>query len=507
MKTIVSLLLTLLVCLALPAWSTSPMASLRVQVDDAETIKEFKKYFKKYKETVERVEAVLALDEVESPAVVPILTKLIKDKEAPVRDTAVAVLSSFKTQPPVDAMLAQLAEETDSEMCTGMLDALTRGGYQHDGAAVLPCLENKDWPVRRSAVKALGGLKKPEFAEPIAALAGDKEPGVRGVVLDVLAAQKAKEVVPLAQTALADEFWQVRASAISALGLVRDVTSIPLLISTMEAEEGRLIDDLTLALDRLTARGLIRDPKVWRSFWDSYGNVYKMPTDEEVAAMIAKREANRAKYSPTEKGTSYHGVETPSRSILFVIDVSGSMEDEVVEKERFKDGNYPSYSRIDITKTELARTIEGLESYVKFNILSFATQVKPWKKGLVPANVINKSSAASWIQSLEPIGGNSKQELAELGFTATASLDQGKTNTWAALATAMSLPLDPSTVRTKDDDYKIDVDTIFFLSDGRPTTGYYVKTEGDPERAAQGQRAAQGGDPHHRDRGVRQGLP
>ena len=45
--------------------------------------------------------------------------------------------------------------------------------------------------------------------------------------------------------------------------------------------------------------------------------------------------------------------------MLFVIDVSGSMESDVVEKDRFADGDYPSYSRMDIVKTELARTVEA----------------------------------------------------------------------------------------------------------------------------------------------------
>jgi hypothetical protein len=35
---------------------------------------------------------------------------------------------------------------------------------------------------------------------------------------------------------------------------------------------------------------------------------------------------------------------------MFVIDVSGSMENLVVEKERFQDGGYPSLLRIDIVQ-------------------------------------------------------------------------------------------------------------------------------------------------------------
>ena len=66
---------------------------------------------------------------------------------------------------------------------------------------------------------------------------------------------------------------------------------------------------------------------------------------------------------------------------------------------------------MDIVKTELQRTIENLEDYVEFNILAFATEVKPWKKKLVKANVLNKSNAIDWVGRLEPLGGASRQDL------------------------------------------------------------------------------------------------
>ncbi|MFT5198243.1 MAG: hypothetical protein ACI87O_000899 [Planctomycetota bacterium] len=458
-----------------PMRSSSPVAVAWTQ-GDVEILKEFKKYFRKYKDPIQRVEAVMALEDVEDPKVVRVLVKLIRDKDGSVRQTAINVLATFGTRAPIDELLRMLAEEKQSELRTGMLQALELGRYHHDGVATSECLVDKDWRVRRAALKVLGNLKNAALVPIMVPLAVDSESGVRTACLDSLAMMGAKEVLPLAQAALIDEVWQVRSSAIQALGKVRDLSSMPLLITRMELEEGRLIVDLSSALDQLTGRGPIKNPATWRSFWEAYGGRYKLPSDSEVTEMIAKREANAAAYK-VKQGTSYHGVDTPSRSILFVIDVSGSMEDEVTERDRFKDGNYPSYSRMDITKTELARTIAGLESYVKFNILSFATDVKPWKKGLVSANVLNKSSAETWIKALEPIGGNSKQELAAVGFGATAAIGKGKTNTWGALATALSIPMDPSAKAPKKDPYRVDVDTVFFLSDGRPTTGYFVKTE------------------------------
>jgi hypothetical protein len=155
----------------------------------------------------------------------------------------------------------------------------------------------------------------------------------------------------------------------------------------------------------------------------------------------------------------------------------------VVERERFEGGGYPSWARMDIVKTELARTIEGLEPYVRFGIISFATGTKRWKKKLVPANVVNKSSALDFVKRLEPLGGNSKLELVQNGLGGGADLSAGKTNTYGALAEALGLETGKSGSKEK---YLAEVDTVFFLSDGRPTFGKYIETKEILDRITEG---------------------
>jgi hypothetical protein len=123
-----------------------------------------------------------------------------------------------------------------------------------------------------------------------------------------------------------------------------------------------------------------------------------------------------------------------------------------------------------VIKTELLKTIRSLEAYVQFNVIAFATEVKPWKKGQVKANPLNKSSADAWVSRLEAIGGDSKSELAAAGLVGAANLEGGKTNTYAALMTALGVE-DGKETR----DYETEVDTIFFLSDGRPSHGKFVE--------------------------------
>ncbi len=453
---------------------------LPARAQDAEIVREFRKYFKEYKDTPTRVEAVLSLQGTESAQVIDAIADVLPKAEPEVSAAAVKVLASFKTRPPIDALLAALASEKREPVRSAMLQAVTAARYSGASAAVSALLKDKSWELRRRAVEALAaspdapaqagadGAAQPGIPEQILPLTADSEPAVRCAAFDGLAALKSPLVVAPAQAALVDPIWQVRASAIHALGAVRRVESIPLLIQRMEVEEGRLTADLGAALGEITGRNFGQRLENWKQFWSSTGERFKIPTDAELAKLREARAKSGEQYH-APGSVSYHGIETPSRRIVFVIDVSGSMEAEVVDKQRFEAGDYPSMLRIDIVKTELARTLEKLEPYVEFNVLAFATEVNPWKKGLVPANVLNKTSAIDWVKRLEALGGASKEDLARAGLAGSANLEAGKTNTYAALMAALGVEKGKAA-----SDYTVPLDTIFFLSDGRPSHGDFV---------------------------------
>ncbi len=441
---------------------------------DEELVKEFRKYFRKFKDVPTRVEAVMALHGEQSLAVVEAMLPILKDPEPEVVQAAVKVLGAFKERPPIDALVARLAEEKDDVVRLGILDAFAVGGYTGTSEGLFACLEDKGWEVRHRAIVALAAAGDPGAAERIVPSAAAKEPPARCAALEALGVLGSPLGVEPAIAALADPEWQVRASAIATLGKVRDKRSIGPLIDLLEREEGRLQVDAAASLGALTGRSFGLRKELWRNFWNTYADRYELPSDEEMAKLRERQAAIKESYRPTG-AVAYHGIETPSRSILFVIDVSGSMEDEVVEHERFADGEYPSMRRIDIVKTELARTIEGLEDYVEFNVLAFATEVDPWKKSQVKANVLNKKSALDWVSGLQAIGGASKQDLARNGLTGAANLEAGKTNTYGALMKALDAESEEK--RRKTGDYDIGIDTVFFLSDGRPSHGEFTVPE------------------------------
>ena len=439
------------------------------RITDEEIVKEFKRYFKTYKDSATRVEAILALEGVESVEVASALLPVLRDDDPVVVDTAVRVLSGFESRPPVDWLLERLAKEKKQPIRIGLLRAVQAGGYSGAGEALSECLGDRDWEIRRYAVQALASGQEEGSDQLLLPLLADDEVAVRCATFEALSGLGSDAVRQPARAALGEENWRVRSAAIGALARVRHTDSVEPLIRQLALEEGRLREDVANALEALTGRAFGQREELWNKFWENYKDTYQIPTDEEMAELRAKQAENRAKYTP-QGAVSYHGIDSPSRRIVFVIDVSGSMENLVLEKERFEGGDYPSMVRMDIVKTELARTVERLEAYVEFNILSFATEVKSWKKDMVAANPLNKSSAVSWIQRLQPIGGASKQDLASVGLVGAANLDAGKTNSYAALMTA----LDAEEGDRGGDDYEVDVDTIFFLSDGRPTHGRFV---------------------------------
>lgn len=455
---------------------------------DVEVVKEFTKYFKKYKDTPTRVEAVLALEGNESPLVVEALVGIVDGAEPDVQRAAVRVLSKFETRPPVDALLAELESNKREGVRLALLEAVAAGGYSGAGPIVATLLADKSWTVRRQALNALArssmtppaeGVEPAPAPEAVALdvparilpLCADGEPAVRCAALDALALLKSPLVVEPALTLLADPVWQVRASAVAALGVVRRREAIEPLIERMALEEGRLVADIGNSLNAITGRGFGQRLESWQQFWATFAERFQIPSDAELSKLREAQAKSREKYSPPGS-VSYHGIDTPSRRILFVIDVSGSMESEVVEKERFASGEYPSMLRIDIVKTELMRTIEKLEPFVEFNVLAFATDVSTWKKALVPANVLSKSSALEWVGRLQSIGGSSKEDLARAGLVGSANLEAGKTNTYAALMAALGV-----VPGAKRDEYSVALDTIFFMSDGRPSYGDYVDTD------------------------------
>lgn len=130
---------------------------------------------------------------------------------------------------------------------------------------------------------------------------------------------------------------------------------------------------------------------------------------------------HKRKLSPSK----YYGIDIFARRLLFVLDRSGSMNNQVYSR-----------TRLQRAKQELTNAITGLDERCDFGILIFDTDVRAWKETLIEATDENKTEAIRFVQRL----------------TAGRS-----TNTYGALRTSIEF----------DDQ----LEAIFVLTDGEPTTG------------------------------------
>ncbi len=441
-----------------------------------EQIDEFRKFYKPSRTTHERVEAIHVLDGIDRVAAAELLLEACGDPQFPVREAALQVLAGYRSDEVRELLRKAAADDkgTKTGRRSGAIQTLGTLGDAASLPVLVKTLAQNDFELRRACIVALGQLRSAEAVEPLSKVLADPEPALRTAALDALGLIRAPEkslpaMVPLLQ---ADE-WQVRAAAIQAIGKLRSKEAIQPLIDALVREKGRLREDAAAALLQTTTFEFDDDAAAWQRWWDGVKDRFQVPSDEELAKRKEAIEKNQAKYK--NKAAEFVGVPTKSRRLVFVIDTSGSMEDLIGDTRNFKlkDRGYRSYMKMDIVKDELCRSIDGLEPTVRFNILTFATEVKSWKSGLVVANVVNKTGAIKYVQDLKAIGGASQGFNARAGLGGTAGLSAGKTNTYAALMTA----LDAGGRGLYDKHYDSQVDTLYFLSDGVPSTGEYVEKE------------------------------
>jgi len=134
----------------------------------------------------------------------------------------------------------------------------------------------------------------------------------------------------------------------------------------------------------------------------------------------------------TTKTAKFFGIRIVSHRVIFIIDVSGSMNELLRSEYVGKQGR----PRIDVAKEELIHCIDALEPQSLFNVISFSSDVDHWLDGgIAEYTKSNKDEAKKFTGALGAGGG---------------------TNIYGAIETAFADP---------------DVDTIFFLSDGEPSVG------------------------------------
>jgi hypothetical protein len=107
-----------------------------------------------------------------------------------------------------------------------------------------------------------------------------------------------------------------------------------------------------------------------------------------------------------EKPPTIYGSEVKSEtaSIVYVIDVSGSMGLDHAWV-LLADGTWDGKHRLNRAKLELEKSIASLPKNWKFDVVAFSSGNEWWSPSLQPADDAHKAAVAAWIKTQEPHGG------------------------------------------------------------------------------------------------------
>lgn len=400
------------------------------------------------------------------PDSVKALLRMVED-DADLRTRIVAMYSLARVGDlkAVKRMYKKVKEEStarDSVLADYLGPALTRATDPAVGPwLVEDVLPSSNKLLRLSAVEALGKLRTPEAAAPLLHLLekerrkAQPDPHLVHELIRALGQIGGDGPSAAVLAAAADADWRYRLAAAEVVlchgkgdrgldamrKLLKDET--PIVRETAAIAAGRekaepLFDELVLlmregnlrakraayeAMAAISGQDFGYAPDIWAKWWQEKkkGNVGASGELKDRAGITV---------------ATYYDFKIFSDRILFIVDVSGSME---WPESRAGDPN-----RIAVAKRELIKVIKALDEKTLFNLATFAGHVNTWKKdGEIPATEANKKEALAWIEG--------------------ALLPRGATNTYGALIEGFERnPL---------------VDTVYFLSDGIPSTGKYEVPE------------------------------
>lgn len=403
-----------------------------------------------------------ALSSTDDPLTAATLAPLLAHESELVRETAVPMLGRSKG-PAVRAWIrTEGLARFDGIVQAYLARVLGEMGDKESGDALIELLDGGNWLTRAHAARALGLIGETDALRKLAERSKDRAPKVRLAAMDALAMfgdRAAFAWEPVAEN-LSHSAWQVRSAAAVCLGALGDMRGVDPLIERMLIETGRIRQDIRDALKKITRDDLGNDPKLWRDWWDK---------EIERAGGIPGRpgEANPppAGEHVYDEPPTYYGIRVFSRGVAYVVDTSSSMVYEIeldpdwIKRHR---RDYPARApKAELAQREVAASLRALDPRTRINLIFFRTAVSSWKSAMAPASRSNVDSALGRLAAESP---RSSTELKNRAYL-TNYVD------------ALRLLLDEKQGEPPTGSFEDTPDTVFFLTDGKPTVGDIVEPE------------------------------
>jgi len=329
-------------------------------------------------------------------------------------------------------------------------------------------------------IETLGHLKEPSVRDALCAQTKSRDPEARIAAIDALGRHGDGSAIGALARCIGDAFWQVRAAAVQAIRAIGGKAAVEALIVALARAEGRIGEDLVAALSALTGENFRDNTVLWRKWWKGHKASYVGPTvakgageaepsvpgpsvsgSDRAGTAAAKGSGQPAKKQPPGKaqnwrdrtgGTAFYGIESRSKCLVYILDISGSMLSPLGARGAGQTGRRPRGGigdrKVDQALTELRSSLTALPPDATFNLVFYHHEVTVWSKGQVKATPANRKKAIDWAES---------------------QVATGATNIFDALERAFGL----AGRGTFDRHYAVAADTFYLLSDGRATTGRF----------------------------------
>lgn len=237
----------------------------------------------------------------------------------------------------------------------------------------------------------------------------------------------------------------VREQAALALQHMKEAAAIEPMIKLIALETGQARLRIVGALEILTGKQFGANISAWQGWFAREGADY-------IAGNKPLGLGRPSQHRKFDQENYYYGIPQHGKGIIYVIDCSGSM---IVDKDEPDWGDPDglrdprpakdaSNSRTEASKRELVRALSGLSSDQTFNIISYNHSAALFKKSMVHATPKNVAAAIEYTRKLPADSSTNIYEAMKLAFTLTGR-------------------------GSYDRHYDVAFDTIFLMTDGKPT--------------------------------------
>ncbi len=274
----------------------------------------------------------------------------------------------------VTELLLKLGVQTDSRTVYGAVRKAFAGIRGNEAFSVLEkALRNRTYEIRGLALFALSDIPTLKAAKCIIELLKARDPRIRLEAAKSLGKKPFKEVVD---------------------ALIN-------LVAAADRLGGEFSVSVRRSLYRLTGKDF-KTQDDWEKWWRLARGTW-MPDEHTRSGRTALKKINLPGKAPR-----FFGIEIFSLRVVFVIDTSGSMENQ---------SGTDGLSKIDLVKQELIKTIKDLPPKARFAVVTFNSEIKALTKDLIPATPRNKMKAVQAVAGLNAESLTWTQEALEKAFS------------------------------------------------------------------------------------------